>query len=249
MPGAFVNLYKPPAKHLPDPTYGTDPYDLNFVFPIKPEILENDKLQLTPFIPALHAEGYWTEAHPTRQPGLYDYLPWSPQSLDEFLSLVERYRQDPTGVLFAILDKTRQGQPLAGIIGVIRCDPRNLVAEIGAIIVFPAFQRSHVASNAIGLAMRYCLDLQTASPPGLGLRRVIWATAPENVASNKGAQKMAMKQEVTCRWNWLLAPGKGGGRDRPGDPRPGVDMVLYAMCWDDWESAGREAATKVMDRR
>ncbi|KZT20146.1 hypothetical protein NEOLEDRAFT_1165147 [Neolentinus lepideus HHB14362 ss-1] len=222
MSGTFVNLCKA-APALPSPIYGLYPYNPNFTYPILPQILENSKIQLTPFVPALHAQTYWAQASPLSHPELYDYLPWNFTSLDDFLAILEKIRQDPMWILFAILDKTKNGSPLAEIIGVIHCEPHNQVAEIGATL------RSHVASNAIGLIMRYCLDLPKASPPGLGLRRVIWTTSPENVASMKAVEKMGMK--------------------RPDDSGPSVEIVQYAICWDDWEDGGREIVTKVMDRR
>ncbi|EPQ54107.1 acyl-CoA N-acyltransferase [Gloeophyllum trabeum ATCC 11539] len=237
---------------LPDPTWGTSPYDVNFAFPVLPDIMENEKIRLTPFIPRLHAEMYWKEADPSIHPQLYDHLPWNWQKIDDFLSLVERIRLDPMWILFAIIDKTGpgdlQGGSLAGIIGVIRAEPHNLVAEIGAILVFPAFQRSHVAKNAIGLCMMYCLELPTASPAGLGLRRVKWTTSPANLASAKAAEGMGMKLEGRNRWARIYPAGTAGTQLRPGDPRPGIEMLSYAICWDDWEEGGRDRVKEKMDR-
>jgi len=252
---SFVNLYKPPP--VVGPTYGPDPYDINSIFPIHLSSLENDRLKLTPFIPRKHAQCYFDQSH-THDRELYRWMPITFPTLDSFLSMVENwFRLDPTWVLFAIIDKTKsegdpgylvsEGGSLAGMIGLIHSSDSNLVTEIGAVVVLPPFQHTHVTPNAVGLLMQYCLSLPTAPKPGLGLRRVEWTTNPANIPSNKVAENMGMKKDGYLRWIWVLPEGKEGREGRKGE-KPGRDSVLYAVCWDDWEGGVREQVQKLMDR-
>lgn len=84
-------------------------------------------------------------------------------------------RASPEECLYAVIDKApafgedKPNAKYAGIIALSATNPVNAVTEIGAII-FPAFQRTHVATNAIGLLLLYTLDPPSAG--GLGLRRV-----------------------------------------------------------------------------
>ena len=157
---------------------------------------------------------------------------------------------------------------MAGVIALIKASPANLSAEIGWVIVFPAFQRTHVASKAVALLLRYCLELPSdsdsdsdsdsaasesanannAAPPppvrGLGLRRVQWFAHAENEASRRTALRMGFREEGTLRWERVIAPGKVGNGIpvRDGDPLGGASpsrhSVVLSLCVDDWEDGG-----------
>ena len=157
---------------------------------------------------------------------------------------------------------------MAGVIALIKASPANLSAEIGWVIVFPAFQRTRVASKAIALLLRYCLELPSdsdsdsdsdsvsvnanantnnaapASVRGLGLRRVQWLTHAENEASRRTALRVGFREEGTLRWERVIAPGKVGNGIlvRDGDPlggaRPSTHSVVLSLCVDDWEDGG-----------
>ncbi|OBZ73103.1 hypothetical protein A0H81_06744 [Grifola frondosa] len=200
---SFVNAYKPPSTPsllplLPESElYGPGPYDINFAYPLHAESLESARVKLTPFVPAEHASTYWAEV-----------------------------RRDPHAVLFAVIDKTRAdpahphwGGSLAGVMGLYNTAPQHLSTEIAFVVVFPAFQRTHVATNAVGLLLRYTLQLPHASPPGLGFRRVQWAAHPANAASIGLAKRMGLKEEGVIRWMWVLpnSPEKEGNDVREGD--------------------------------
>lgn len=203
---AWTNNYEPPLP--PDPTtfWGPEPYDTNFVFPVHPSVLENDRIKLTPFIPRVHAKAYFDAASPHADV-LYRYLPWPPRlTLDMFLQTVEYdVRREPGWILFAILDKTRpgafDGASLVGMVGLLHTNAPQLSSEIGAIIILPDFQRTHVTRNAVGLLLHWCLDVPTAERPALGLRRVEWFAHEANVASAKTAQRMGFKKEGVLRWH------------------------------------------------
>ncbi|KAF8074496.1 acyl-CoA N-acyltransferase [Lyophyllum atratum] len=230
-------------------------YDVNFCFPVKD--LENERLKLTPFLPAKHLKEFFAIPSPS-----YDNFPWGPYlTPEEFNStLVEnRIHPNPACVLFAVYDKTKAQETgdvdgaLAGVIGFADASADNLHAEIAFVLISPRFQRTHVTSNAIGLLLHYALDLP--SEGGLGLRRVVWKASPLNAPSLKAAERMGFSKEGVLRWHWVLPEGKetgGNGRERrAGDPRrdaQGRDSVVLSLCWDDWESSGRARVDAAMAR-
>ncbi|KAJ6576425.1 acyl-CoA N-acyltransferase [Mycena vulgaris] len=168
--------------------------------------------------------------------------------LQPFLPLY--VRADPESILFAVIDKTKGEQgAFAGVIALAHTSLQNLSAEIGWVICFPEFQRTFVNSNAVGILMRYCLDLPKDG--GLGLRRVQWTAGPGNAASIRAAERMGMKMEGTLRWTWILPEGKEGKKAGEGRGEgAGRDTVILAAYWDDWElNGGREHVEKVLERK
>ncbi|KAH8110050.1 GNAT family acetyltransferase [Phellopilus nigrolimitatus] len=236
------------------------PQDLvNFAFPVRD--LESTRVKLTPFIAALHAKAFFegSKAHPE----LYTYFPPGPfASIDEFIGDFSENRvlKEPSNVLFAILDKTGPEPRVAGIIGLLNTDKANLSTEIGFVLILPAFQRTHVTSNAVGLLLHYCLELPFASfadsggyGPGLGLRRVQWQTHAENARSVRTAERLGFQREGIIRWQRVLREGKAGFEVPPErralDARPGRHSWMLSLCWDDWELEGaREAVRSQMNR-
>jgi RimJ/RimL family protein N-acetyltransferase len=171
-------------------------------------------------------------------------------------------------ILFVIIDKTRTDEfhvdkdgAFAGTIGLLNTSVEHLSTEFGFVVIFPAFQRTHVTSNAIGLLMRYTLDLPNEG--GLGLRRVVWQANAPNNASVRAAERMGFRKEALMRWDRVLEGGweKGKvGNDRAmpnrgaegGDGEKqemGRDTVTLSHCWDDWEEGGRDKVKSVMERR
>ncbi|KAG9312449.1 acyl-CoA N-acyltransferase [Chiua virens] len=246
----------------------TVPYDFNFDFPVRE--LENDRVRLSPFIPSQHAELFFqgSLSHST----LYQHLPFGPfTSATDFVQqlIYDRIQLDRGMILYAIIDKTKSSRTpgstdanialssadFAGIVGYLNGSPVHLKIEIGFVIVLPSFQRTHVTTNAVGLLLRYALDLPTATPPGLGLRRVQWQASERNDASIRVAERMGFTKEGLLRWERMF-PGDqgkaGNGEDiREGDPRAGTigrHTVMLAMCWDDWGNGWRDQVAQLMDR-
>jgi RimJ/RimL family protein N-acetyltransferase len=248
----YVNLYKAPEPPIfPSMYYGPDPYDINFSLPIREPSLESDRVKLTPFIPALHAQKYWDQA--TQSPEIYHFLSIKPKTIDEFLFFLEtRIRSDPNFTFFAILDKDRGGT-LAGAIGLINTETVNLSTEIGFVTIFPAYQRTYVTSNAVGILLRYCLELPNAPRPGLGLRRVQWVAHSFNLPSHNAAVRMGFRHEGTLRWHWVLLEGQEGNGSslREGDPSkgPARDNKFLSFCADDWENGGRQHVERAINRQ
>ena len=85
------------------------------------------------------------------------------------------------------------------MIALINTSQHNLSTEIGWVVIFPQFQRTHVTTNAVGLLLHYCLDAPSPSPgpdaigigiSGLGLRRVQWQADERNVPSIRAATRL-----------------------------------------------------------
>ena len=264
---SWVNSFQPPPIVFDEP-YGPEPYDINFLFPLNLEALENERVKLTPFVPRRHMQHLFDIA--VAHPELARYLPFTPAKAitDLLLPFELRFRRMPGDCMFIMVDKTRTpeagstaavaasgeefaGGSYAGIIAYLNSSPENLSTEIGFIVVFPEFQRTHVLSNAVGLMLQYALNLPTESPPGIGLRRVAWTANSRNEASLKAAERMGMRLEGTIRWHWVLPEGKEGAQPRKGDPREanvGRDSVTLSLCWDDWVNGGKEKFQAVMAR-
>ena len=251
---SFTNSYQPappPAPLTDAKLYGPTPYDTNWVFPIHTQSLATARVQLVPFVPAMHADAYWAAG--AADADLWRYYPVAWRTRAELLGWVEAQRQQPANMLFAILDTTRGGA-FAGVLGLFGCSAVNLSAEIAYVAVLPPFQRTHVATHAVGLLLRYCLELPGASPPGLGLRRVQWCAHARNVASARLAERMGFVREGVRRWMWVLPEQlmRDGEKPREGDKwpeKPGRHTVVLACCWDDWEGGAREVVQNNIDRR
>ena len=180
-------------------------------------------------------------------------------------------RKNPGHILFAIFDKTKRNtnavgdgnrtvpeeeypnEAFAGLTGLINSSPIDLVAEVGPVLTLPPFQRTHISSNAAGLLLEYTLNSPSESPPGLGLRRVVWQANVLNKSSVRLAERLGFRLEGILRWERALSPEKKqvGRKPRDDDPRRdcvGRDTTLLALCWDDWEEGGREKVNLVMQR-
>ena len=251
-----INSYKAPTfdEGGRDGTFD-EPYDLNSSIPVTP-LLETERVQLVPFIPAIHAEIFYG-AFAKDATTISKYLPGSWSNITESLHFVEAFiRRDPTRTLFAIIDKTKPSTDvrvpvgrIAGIIGWLYGSMRNRSLEIGPVIVLPEFQRTFVSANAIGLLLRYVLDVPASG--GLGFRRVAWSAHPHNEASIAAAQKMGFVKEGVLRYWVDLPPGREayaveleGGREGGNDG----DIVLLSLCWDTWVSGARDVVVERMAR-
>lgn len=262
---SWTNSYAPPNTQPETISeaelYGPEPYDANFIWPIRPESLETERVKVVPFVPRIHAKPFWAKVETA--PDLLRYYPGVWPTLEAFLIYLELHvRRVPGNALFTIIDKTKpdpehpefEGGSLAGVIGLYHSSAEHLWTEIAFVAILPAFQRTHVASNATGILLRYCLDLPSASPPGLGLRRVQWCAHTKNLGSVKLAERMGFRNEGVTRWMWVLPPKlmRDGEKAREGDQwpeKPGRHTVKLSVCWDDWEGGVRGIVQKNVDRK
>lgn len=251
---SFINSYKP----LPAPTYtepDPGPFDIKFNAPV-PEKLETPRVRLEPFIPSVHAKPFYDEYQKNRD-AVEKYLPLSWPDYSAFLTMTYNFIvSNPENLLFAIIDRTKGGddganyeESIAGIIGYLHSSPANLSIEIGPVIVLPRAQKTFVSSNAIGLMLKYALDLPKDG--GLGLRRVAWTANPNNQGSVRAAERMGFTIEGVSRWTWVLPVGKDGGKPPVDGKRgegQGRDSTILSVCWDDWEGGVREKVEEAIHR-
>ena len=247
----YVNNYAPePEPTLPESElYGPEPYDINFAWPLHPESLQTPRLKLVPFVPRVHAATYWAHVKDDLHT-LFRYYPFLPRTLPDFLSWLElKCRRNPHHTFLALIDTTRPspdpahagwGGSLAGALALCNTAAGNLSTELGYIVVFPAFQHTHVAKEMVAVLLRYLLALPGASPPGLGFRRVQWCAHPGNKPSIGLAERMGFRREGTLRWLWVLPEdlaeaGEVCTRKDAFEGRPGRHTAILSVCWDDWE--------------
>ncbi|KAG6907691.1 hypothetical protein DXG01_007794 [Tephrocybe rancida] len=222
-------------------------HDVNFNIPL-PRALENTRVKLTPFIPSVHGDAFYSGY--ASAPDLGRYLPFVFTTYPIFLSYIEFVRSDPASVLLAIIDKTQGNgdvKPLcvAGVVGLMNCSPGNRSVEVGPGIILPSFQRTFVPTNGVGLILKYLLD--TPSEGGVGFRRVACTTNPNNGASVRTAERMRFRREGTIRWSWCLPDGIAGQEAGTGRGNAlGRDSILFAVCWDDWENGIKEHIESLM---
>ncbi|EPT05430.1 hypothetical protein FOMPIDRAFT_1034185 [Fomitopsis schrenkii] len=259
----FVNNYTP-QEHSPHPDpevvlASKEPYDINFSYPLHLDTLACATVRLTPFIPSLHARQLWEHIGPQAR-NVFRYYPFCPDTLAYFLSVVEMLRKEPDDCVFAVYDRTRSPTGdnsaagdgvLAGVMALIHSSKVQKVTEFGLVLIFPAFQRTHVARTAAGLLLRYCLQTPSASPPGLGLRRVSWSAHPRNKPSIGLAKRVGFKEEGVLRWTFSLPDAEEQKREgnevkRDGDEGWGRDSVFLSICWDDWDQGGRAAVERLL---
>ncbi|KAH9849048.1 acyl-CoA N-acyltransferase [Lenzites betulinus] len=238
--------------------YGPEPYDINYAFPLPSETLDAPRVKLVPFVPRVHAETYWENVKDHRDT-LYRYYSRFWHNLDEWLEWHElAFRRNPYEILLAVIDKTRPdpahadwGGSFAGLVGLIDVSVRNLQMEPGYIMVFPAFQHTHVAKDMIGVSLNYILQLPSESPPGLGFRRAQWVANSLNVPSIKLAERMGFKREGTLR-HVAVIPKENveyGRKGRSGDPYPELasrDSAFLSLCWDEWVTGEREKVQAIL---
>ncbi|KAJ5580069.1 uncharacterized protein N7459_006054 [Penicillium hispanicum] len=217
--------------------------------------LENDRVAIEPFDTSLHAAKFMAakQAHPE----LFDYVMFPEiETAEEFVRdfYDKHIGPDPSACLYAVIDKTTaagEHDPTAnyaGTVALTATNASNASTEIG-VMIFPGFQRTHVASNAIGLLLLYTLD-----PPslgGLGLRRVQWQCHMGNQSSRKVAERMGFELEGILRWDKTM-PGTMAGlpvealekrNGTSGEPR-GRHTTMYSIVWDEWD----EKRVKVVEQ-
>ncbi|KAG6916946.1 hypothetical protein DXG01_004633 [Tephrocybe rancida] len=221
-------------------------HDVNFNIPL-PRTLETPRVKLTPFIPSVHGEVFYSGY--ASAPELGRYLPFAFPTYSIFLSFIEFVRSDPTSVMLAIIDKSQRDGELgvAGVVVMMKCSPDNRAVEIGLEVMLPAFHRTVVLSIATGIILKYLLDVP--SDGGVGFRRVACTSNPDNAASLRAIEKMGGRPEGIMRWSWCLPDGvvgKDAGNGR-GDAL-GRDSALFAICWDDWQNGVKKHVDNLMNR-
>ena len=155
---------------------------------------------------------------------------------DDFKAVYDGIRASPSECLYAIIDKSSAVDEYAGTIALASTDFVHATTEIG-VMIFSAFQRTHVTTNAIGLLLQYTLDPPSAG--GLGLRRVQWKCHAENAASRRVALRMGFEFEGIARWHRTFAIGNSaealGKRNGTQQELPGRHTASFSIVWEEWD--------------
>ncbi|KAI7773153.1 hypothetical protein LA080_011736 [Diaporthe eres] len=234
-----------------------------FYFPIDSPIA-NDRVKLVPFDLDLHGAAFIAQSadHPELWANM-SFIPFTTVNElkesftrpDTILSL-----SNPAHTTFAIIDKTRDRSPedpegeLAGMVAYIYTSKVHLSSEIGAIVVLPQYQRSHVTSNTVGLMLQYAFT--PAEDGGMGLQRIQWHCSTANAASAKVAERMGFEKVGMIPYHMKFPLGKRHGKLGNGKPLPPGshpddvwrDTCYYSLSWDVWEGEAREKVEKAMSR-
>ncbi len=146
---------------------------------------------------------------------LYEYMPWSNESMDElagFLETTRKQHQSGTGLHLAVFSK--RSNRLLGAIGLVHLSPFTPKGEVGYWIRSTETGNGY-ATDALRTLERYCRD-------ELGFVRLDACVATSNLASQAVLRKCGFEQEglkrkaMLCHGNWLdlVLMGKlldGGG--------------------------------------
>jgi len=211
--------------------------------------LENSLVALEVFDPDKHAEQLLKVINANPHLVRYVDFPVMHTKEDFMRDCYDNISASLNDCLYAIVDKVtvpEQGNShsnYACIVSLFETNPVNAVTEVG-IIVFPKFQRTHVATNAIGLMLQWTLDPPSAG--GLGLRRVQWRTHADNAASRRAALRIGFEFEGVARWDRVFP------RDRVALPvealekrngskgeAPGRHTAIFSIVWDEWDDKRR----------
>jgi RimJ/RimL family protein N-acetyltransferase len=208
--------------------------------------------------PAIHAAHFL--ATMKANPDLFAYVsfPTMETEADFMNSFYNNIKTSTEDCLFAIYDKQTAPETAntsanyAGIISLTAVNPVHAVAELG-VVIFPEYQRTHVATNAIGLMLFWTLD--PPSRGGLGLRRVEWQTHAANMASRNAALRMGFELEGIARWQRVFVGGKIAlpvdeleKRNGTKGEVPGRHTAIFSIVWDEWEDK-RPQIVAVMERK
>lgn len=186
-------------------------------------------------------------------PETFTYYPLGPWiNVFDLVTTLERHaRRSEAVLLYAILDKTKpkvidenghESWPMAGTVGFLSTNPNNLSIEVGYLVIFPAFRRTHITANAVGLLTLFALTPETSfgatefPDGGLGYRRVAYQAHYLNEPSIRVAERFGFVREAIQKWQRVLLSLDKGGKRRLGDGLK-VRLQSYAMPSEDksWE--------------
>ncbi|KAF9014729.1 acyl-CoA N-acyltransferase [Hymenopellis radicata] len=242
----YLNTYRPaplpaPFVELHENT-PVQEYDLNSVLPVPQSPLETEKLRIEPLIPILHAQelsdAFMKPSQNVDDVWFYPFPNGKPyENKEDTLKYMEKQRRRPNVLTFAAIDK--QTGKLAGVLA-LGCDPAQatLDVKIMGIKIFPEFRGTHVFTHACHLLLAYAFDK-------LHVVRVGWRTTPENIRSQKAAEKLGLAREGTMRCYEVSPPMPGSPYPHftiveDGSGRVTEDGVVYSMTIHDWLRGKRE---------
>ncbi|KAJ5642381.1 acyl-CoA N-acyltransferase [Penicillium lividum] len=209
---------------------------MSSTFVYEQKYLENDLVALEPFDPNIHVSRFVEEMK--SRPELLKYLDFPKiEKDDDFKAVYDTIHTSTADCLYAIIDKSSTGGAYAGTINLFSTNAIHATTELG-VMIFSAFQRTHVATNAIGLILQYTLDPPSAG--GLGLRRIEWKCHAENLASRRVALRMGFEFEGIARWHRAFAIGSSAEalekRNGTLGELPGRHTASFSIVWEEWDA-------------
>jgi RimJ/RimL family protein N-acetyltransferase len=158
--------------------------------------LAGERVVLRPVDPDADATALFEAS---RDPAIWDYLPYGPYASAEELreALVDRARSDDPVFFTVVVDDV----PL-GSLSYLRITPQHGVIEIGHIWFGTPLQRTPAATEAIYLLARHVFD-------DLGWRRLEWKCDAQNAKSRRAAERFGFTFEGIFRKHMIVK-----GRDR-----------------------------------
>jgi len=175
-------------------------------------LLPGCSVDLVPLDPVAHHAGLWAAIG--EDASLWTDIPSGPfADKDDFGGWLDTRSKRTDVVLNTILDKTGPALVPAGLYFLLHLDPSMGLAEFG-LVYGAALRRRFGGTEAFLLQARYLFE-------ELGYRRLEWRCRPENLASNRAAQRFGFSYEGLMRQTaWL----KGAN----------WDTALYAMLDHEW---------------
>ncbi|KAF8918678.1 acyl-CoA N-acyltransferase [Mucidula mucida] len=179
--------------------------------------------------PSQNADDVWFYPFPDGKPY---------ESKEDTLKYMEKQRRRPNVLTFAAIDK--QTGKLAGVLA-LGCDPTQatLDVKIMGIKIFPEFRGKHVFTHACHLLLSYAFD-------ELRVVRVGWRTPPENIRSQKAAEKLGLTPRELCGGCYEVSPPMPSSpyphfkTVADGSNRVTEDGVVYSMTIHDWLGGKRD---------
>jgi RimJ/RimL family protein N-acetyltransferase len=160
-------------------------------------------VQLLPIDPALHTASLYQATHSddagTR---VWDYLAYGPfADLAAMQAWAEKCASSTDPIFLTVFDL--DSQRAGGIISLMSIEPAHGSIEIGHIWFAPFLQNTRQSSEALFLAMHYCLET-------LQYRRLEWKCDAMNQASRQAAARLGFGYEGTFFQHRVV---KGRNRD------------------------------------
>lgn len=228
------------------------------VFHYEQRRLENEFVALEPFNTDVHGAPFVEGIN--NNPGLFTYMTFPAIETEAVMrEMYDHTLKSPQECLYAIIDKLsppeeeKPSGKFAGFLSLNETNPINAVTEMGAVI-FPAFQGTHVATNAIGLLLIYLLDPPSAG--GLGLRRVEWRCHTANEASRRTALRMGFEFEGISRWHRVFPGSRVSlpvealeNRNGTKGEQPGRHTANFSIVWDEWDEKRPNVVAKMERKR
>lgn len=137
---------------------------------------------------------------------------------DKFLKHVENLSVSKDPLFFTVITRVdlpsiSAGTPV-GFLSLMRIDTKNRGIEVGNITFSAVLQRTTVATDAVYLAMKHCIE-------DLGNRRLEWKCDSLNAKSRKAAERFGFVFEGIFRQHFIVR-----GRNR--------DTAWYSIVDNEW---------------